>query len=71
VARQFSRQAELDADAIGTIIALRAGYDPLRGAAFFARIPDPARNFMATHPPNAERMETVRRTVAETRRPLL
>ena len=68
-ARQFTRQAELEADAIGTIIALRAGYDPLRGAAFFERLPDPARSFLATHPPNALRMETVRRTLAEARRP--
>lgn len=62
--RQYGRQAELEADAIGTIIALRAGYDPLRGAAFFDRIPEPARNFLATHPPNAQRIDTVRRTVA-------
>ena len=62
--RQYGRQAELEADAIGTIIAARAGYDPLRGAEFFTRIPDPARSFLATHPPNAQRIETVRRTVA-------
>ena len=67
--RQFTRQAELEADAIGTRIAQRAGYDPLRGAAFFERIPDPARSFLATHPPNAQRIETVRRTLAEARRP--
>lgn len=67
--RQFTRQAELEADAIGTRIALRAGYDPLRGAAFFERIPEPARNFLATHPPNAQRIETVRRTLSEGRRP--
>lgn len=65
--RQFTRQAELEADAIGTRIAQRAGYDPLRGAAFFERIPDPARNFLATHPPNAQRIETVRRTLAGAR----
>ena len=62
--RQYGRQAELEADAIGTVIAARAGYDPLRGAEFFTRIPDPARSFLATHPPNAQRIETVRRTVA-------
>jgi predicted Zn-dependent protease len=62
--RQFTRQAELEADAIGTRIAQRAGYDPLRGAAFFERIPEPARNFLATHPPNAQRIETVRRTLS-------
>lgn len=62
--RQYGRQAELEADAIGTIIAQRAGYDPLRGADFFTRIPDPARSFLATHPPNAQRIETVRWTLA-------
>ncbi|WP_439140359.1 M48 family metallopeptidase [Roseicyclus sp.] len=62
--RQYGRQAELEADAIGTIIALRAGFDPLRGAAFFERIPDPARSFLATHPPNEQRIDTVRRTLA-------
>jgi len=67
--RQFTRQAELEADAIGTAIALRAGYDPLRGAQFFERIPEPARNFLASHPPNGLRIETVRRTMAELGRP--
>jgi predicted Zn-dependent protease len=67
--RQFTRQAELEADAIGTAIALRAGYDPLRGAEFFERIPEPARNFLASHPPNGLRIETVRRTMEELGRP--
>lgn len=62
--REFGRQAELEADAIGTVIALRAGYDPLIGAAFFTRIPDPARAFLSTHPPNAARIGVVRETLA-------
>jgi predicted Zn-dependent protease len=62
--REFGQQAELEADAIGTIIAARAGYDPLRGAAFFTRFPDPARAFLSTHPPNAARIGVVRRTLA-------
>ena len=55
---------ELEADALGTIIAHEAGFDPLRGAAFFERIPDPGNQFLGTHPPNAARIETVRRVAA-------
>ncbi|MEM9967621.1 MAG: M48 family metallopeptidase [Pseudomonadota bacterium] len=63
-ARRFSKDFELEADALGTIIAARAGYDPVKGAAFFRRIPDPGDRFLGTHPPNAERIEIVRRTAA-------
>ncbi|SIO13291.1 M48 family metallopeptidase [Vannielia litorea] len=63
-ARRFSKEFELEADALGTIIAKRAGYDPVRGAAFFNRIPDPGDAFLGSHPPNASRIETVRRTAA-------
>jgi predicted Zn-dependent protease len=63
-ARRYSKEFELEADAIGTVIAHRAGYDPVRGAAFFGRIPDPGDRFLGTHPPNAQRMETVRRVAA-------
>lgn len=66
--RRFAREFELEADAIGTVIAARAGFDPLRGAEFFARIPDPGDRFLGTHPPNAERMDIVRRTHAGMRR---
>ena len=59
-ARRFSKDYEIEADRLGTIIAARAGYDPLRGAAFFTRIPDPGNRFLGTHPPNAERIEAVR-----------
>lgn len=63
-ARTFSKNFELEADALGTVITARAGYDPLRGAEFFNRIPDPGDRFLGTHPPNAQRLETVRRTAA-------
>mgnify|MGYP001041460654 CR=1 FL=1 len=63
-ARSYSKDFELEADQLGTIITMRAGYDPLRGAQFFSRIPDPGNRFLGTHPPNAQRLETVRRTVA-------
>lgn len=60
-ARAYSKNNELEADALGTVIAKRAGYDPVRGAAFFTRIPDPGDRFLGTHPPNASRIDTVRR----------
>lgn len=63
-ARSYSRDFELEADALGTVITARAGYNPLRGAEFFTRIPDPGDRFLGTHPPNAARIEVVRRTVA-------
>lgn len=63
-ARSYSKEFELEADALGTVITARAGYNPLRGAEFFTRIPDPGDKFLGTHPPNAERIDVVRRTVA-------
>ncbi len=63
-ARSYSKDFELEADALGTVITARAGFDPLRGAEFFTRIPDPGDKFLGTHPPNASRIDVVRRTVA-------
>ena len=63
-ARTYSKDYELEADQLGTIITVHSGYDPLKGAAFFTRIPDPGDRFLGSHPPNARRIETVRRTVA-------
>lgn len=62
--RSFTKDYELEADALGTVIAARAGFDPVRGAAFFTRIPDPGNRFLGTHPPNAARIDTVRRVAA-------
>ena len=63
-ARTYSKEFELEADALGTVIAARAGYDPVQGAQFFLRIPDPGNRFLGTHPPNAERLAVVERTAA-------
>ncbi|MGQ0564404.1 MAG: M48 family metallopeptidase [Gemmobacter sp.] len=63
-ARRYSQDFELQADALGTQIAFRAGFDPVRGSAFFSRLPDPGNRFLGTHPPNAQRLATVRRAVA-------
>lgn len=63
-ARSYSKEFELEADALGTIITKRAGYNPIRGAEFFTRIPDPGDKFLGTHPPNAARIDIVRKTAA-------
>ena len=63
-ARSYSKDFELEADRLGTIIAARAGYNPVRGADFFFRIPDPGDRFLGTHPANAERVQIVRQTAA-------
>lgn len=61
-ARSYSKNFELEADGLGTEIAIRAGYDPVHGAMFFTRLPDPGDTFLGSHPPNAQRIEGVRRT---------
>jgi predicted Zn-dependent protease len=63
-ARSYSKSFELEADALGARIAAAAGFDPLRGAQFFFRIPDPGDRFLGTHPPNADRLRTVERVAA-------
>ena len=62
-ARIYSKDRELEADALGTQITMRAGYSAIKGSAFFARIPDPGDRFLGTHPPNAARVKIVRDTV--------
>jgi predicted Zn-dependent protease len=66
-ARRYSKEFELEADRIGTIIAFHAGYDPARGAEFFDRLPDPGDQFLGTHPPNADRRTVVLRTLEDLR----
>ena len=64
-ARSYSKEFELEADELGTVIAVRAGYNPLIGAGFFTKIPDPGDKFLGTHPPNGDRLAVVRRTAAQ------
>ncbi|MCC6008231.1 MAG: M48 family metalloprotease [Rhodobacteraceae bacterium] len=66
-ARVYSREHELEADALGAVIAHRAGFDPVNGTRFFERIPDPGNQFLGTHPPHAERIAVVRRTMDQLR----
>lgn len=62
--QRFSQEHELEADQLGTIIAARAGFDPVLGAEFFDRLPDPGNRIFSTHPPNAARQAIVRQTAA-------
>lgn len=63
-ARSYSKDFELEADRLGTLISLQAGYNPLIGAQFFIRLPDPGNRFLGTHPPNADRIQAVRQAMA-------
>jgi Zn-dependent protease with chaperone function len=62
-ARRYSKGFELEADSLGARIALRAGYDPLRGVLYFQDADDPGDKFLGTHPPNADRINVVRRAI--------
>ncbi len=63
--RSYSKDFELEADRLGTVIAYKAGYDPLKGALYFARVPDPGDRFLGTHPPNAQRYYAVQDTMTQ------
>jgi len=63
-ARRYSKDFELEADSLGAEIALVAGYDPRKGAAFFDRLPDPGNQFLGTHPANADRKRVIEQTMA-------
>lgn len=66
----YSQTYELEGDTLGTRIATAAGYDPVKGAKFFAR-PEDTRteggklSFWGTHPPDEKRFATVVATVAQ------
>lgn len=61
--RYFSRDWELQADYLGAIIAKQAGYNPLTGAEFFDRLPDPGDRMLGTHPSRAARKMQVQRAL--------
>lgn len=63
-AQSYSKAFELEADALGAEIAWRAGFDPVRGAVFFLRLPDPGVTAHGSHPSNAQRRAVVARVVA-------
>lgn len=63
-ARSYAKEFELEADAMGAEITILAGYDPVRGAGFFDRLPDPGDQFLGTHPPNFQRKAVVAEVAA-------
>ncbi|AUH63900.1 M48 family metalloprotease [Paracoccus zhejiangensis] len=63
--RTFSKEWELQADYMGALITLNAGYDPRHGARFFERIPDPGDRILGSHPSRAARIAQVDRAVAD------
>ncbi len=64
----FSKKFEIEADQLGAILALKAGFDPVRGAEYFVRMKNPRNRFLSTHPPNSARRAAVRRVVARYRK---
>lgn len=68
---KFSRDAEKQADLLGTQILARAGYDPLEMASFFeelremqGRDPGKFETFFSSHPPPADRSAHVQQEAA-------
>lgn len=61
--RSYSKDFELEADQLGTIIAHQAGFRPSVGVQFFARLPDPGDQFLGTHPANHDRVKVVQQTI--------
>lgn len=68
--RAYSQSYELESDTLGTRIAKAAGYDPVKGARFFARGEETKTeagrlSFWGTHPPDEKRLATVIATNAQ------
>lgn len=62
-ARTYSKDFELEADELGTIITHKSGYRPSVGVRFFNRLPDPGDRFLGTHPANPDRVRVVQATI--------
>ncbi len=62
-ARSYSKEFELEADRLGTLITHKAGYRPSVGVKFFDRLPDPGDRFLGTHPANPDRVRIVQETI--------
>ncbi|MGR3616763.1 MAG: M48 family metallopeptidase [Paracoccaceae bacterium] len=63
--RSYSKEYELEADRLGTVITARAGYNPNTGLQYFFRLPDPGDQFLGTHPPNRNRIAAVQKTIQD------
>ncbi|CAD0183758.1 Putative Zn-dependent protease [Ruegeria sp. THAF57] len=64
-AQVYIKDFELEADQLGTVITYKAGYNPLIGAKYFDRLPDPDDSFLGTHPPNEQRVQIVVETARQ------
>lgn len=62
-ARSYSKNFELEADELGTIITSKSGYRPSVGVQFFYRLPDPGDRFLGSHPANPDRVRVVQQTI--------
>ncbi|GAA6208243.1 hypothetical protein NBRC116601_15360 [Cognatishimia sp. WU-CL00825] len=67
--RSARRHAELEADALGALLAREAGYNAARGARFIERIEDPGRHLLSTHPSNKQRLAAITRALKYGRLP--
>ena len=73
---RFSRDDEHEADRFGLAYAIAAGYDPRGLLAFFERLRklergkrSPWENFLATHPPTAERIRRIEKMIVRAGNP--
>lgn len=68
---KYSREDEAEADAVGLMYMAKAGYDPRAALRIWERSAsqrtgrDPAQSIFSTHPPDAARLENLRRLMPE------
>jgi Zn-dependent protease with chaperone function len=63
--RAFSKEYELEADVLAVRISAQAGYNPVKGAQPFMREETGSGALLASHPPSAQRYQTIRREAAK------
>lgn len=60
---KFSRDDEAEADALGLIVAARAGYNPASGVTLWQKMLQASKGappkFLSTHPPGADRIADI------------
>ena len=61
--RNYSKKYEFEADRLGAQMTAKAGFNPVLGADYFMRIPDPGNKFFGTHPRNVDRIAGVRAAI--------